>query len=431
MDDSHARELALSEVFGVMRTGLSYPRLLDLCRSYARPAFSHDPSPWVQAGFHQYLDSVEASFVCSLLQPQHEAILVNYIEYLAGDDWDRAEMLAKRLSNPASLVRYPPGLLDAVLGCALASSVGEYILRRLVFVLACEDVAAKLQEIVYHESPSPTEPPPTSKLVTVMCARGLSPEQIATQLNASPHTEWLDDMRVARKATSVYLDMGDETALGAHRLKARRKIGQCVAERILPRWRRCMSFAVGDLTDLLEANLYPSVSRLLAGYRRRDFDIKILDGANFDAQVRDFMQGYVTALFIARPHPLNSLLLIRDIDAGDMSHEEGQSLALSQVLRRIAPLIHEWEHWSHFRGSFEGVEAGGERYSFSLDRPNRMGSEVLAFLEEWRWTRLHLDDELWQNLAFLGDLPSVYFRTLAELTYYSVANERLSRLVIP
>ncbi len=176
---------------------------------------------------------------------------------------------------------------------------------------------------------------------------------------------------------------------------------------------------------MLEANPTPHVAHLLEDYRAGKFEIELLEESEFDRRIKEC--GKVIdcpdAYFIQKAPPEKSVILLRKFKIGDLKDMTERMEAFQNLLRLLPSLIHEWEHLRHFTGP--------NHYNASLDRANRMGSEMLSFLEQYSWIILHDNDRTLRGMNYLGDSLITYFRSMADATYYTRTNERLAREVIP
>ncbi len=432
IEDPSQRITAFQNIFSKMTRGSSYSSLVALNLQYASPPFQCRAIPQFSSEFSsRYLGSIPRSGPHSweAFGLRHSTLLLNYIEHVAGTNPERVRRLIQ-LYGEANY-RYPQDLIRSVLENALHSPIGERILERFTYILVTQDVAAKLHELRDLSSMRVDESIPTSQLVYEMSMRGMKLEKIAMALNGSIHTAYLDDMRIARKVTSFYRDLENGKNLPQKRIKAKQHIVKTFRNLILPRWQQGSNFTVQDLTDLLESNPSAITQEFMGAHRRGEFEIQIAEGAEFDRIVASWgkANNCTYSYFIQKPAPEKAVLLIRHFNPSE--HLQDPSDCIHQIVFRLHYMIHEWEHWRHFTGHFGKDEQGGTPYLASMDRGNRMGSEMLAYLEEHRWLTLHWGDEVYEYARLLGDPFIVHLRTLGDVTYYTKVNNQLAREIIP
>lgn len=430
------RNLILREVFHAMQRGLGYNELYLLASTYAKPDFQCSGTPQFSAGFAEaHLGNLPTQGAHSWenFKPQHRNLLLNYIEHVAGNNPIRAQRLIHVYGEVLNSSRYSRELIEEVLNHALQSPLGEYILRRFTFIVGTQDVAAKLYELRPLNSMLLDENIPTPRLIYEMCMRGMNVEKIAQTINGSMHTAYLEDIRIARKVTLFYRELVANTDLPNRRHERITQLATTFRAKVLPRWEKQKILSTQDLIDLLETNSSPHFQSFLEAYRKGNFEIQILEGSKFDQRVNaggvaiDCHDAYI----ILKPAPEKTQILLRRFEIGDIHNTSERDDAFNNILTLLPYLIHEWEHWRHFGGHYHGPETGGHPYNKSLNRENRMGSEMLSFLEENLWRTLHHHDQIFRNIVYFGDPIVTYFRSLADATYYTNINERLARELIP
>jgi hypothetical protein len=169
-----------------------------------------------------------------------------------------------------------------------------------------------------------------------------------------------------------------------------------------------------ELIELLETNMSPEMRSLGKAYEEGNLELEFLTDAEFDGILARWGKAHARHALFEQP---NRILLREYQRQGFASASE--EVAFLEVLERLKGAVHEWEHWRHTSGNFEGIEKGGKSIDLGLITPHeRLVSEMLAFLEQYRWSYKNFDDDFGAISRHLGQTPSQFFRNLADQAYF-------------
>src|SRR4030095_15592860 len=84
---------------------------------------------------------------------------------------------------------------------ARAHSQGKIALTHLLHVLYARDIPSKIRELRFETRKD------TLQKILSLHRQGMDPQKIAEEINGTYHTAYIDDMRLARKVVSVFLDV--------------------------------------------------------------------------------------------------------------------------------------------------------------------------------------------------------------------------------
>lgn len=339
----------------------------------------------------------------------HRILILNFIHRHEPNDPARARKMMAVFAEARRSAHYPAEAVDRVLEYARTSPFGHLAVRRLFHVLTAGDVAAKLWEI-----PDDPDTGETSALIRNWQALGRSAERMARDLAGTRHTAYLDDPRLARKVLSVYLDINRFPQAAASSRRRWIQLDQAIFNFVTSGRRPDAS----DLIELLETNLNPEMRSLARSWEEGRFRIEFLPDAVFDGLVSRWGQAKAGhAVFMEPDRILLRAWSPAFLRGGDTEAD------FQEIMERLKALVHEWEHWRHGGGRFEGVEKGGSPVELANPgRRERLVSEMMAHFEQYRWSFKNFDDDFGAVSSRLGQTPAMFFRGLADEAYFGAAN---------
>ncbi|MCC7345219.1 MAG: hypothetical protein IT573_09790, partial [Deltaproteobacteria bacterium] len=108
----------------------------------------------------------------------------------------------------------------------------------------------------------------------------------------------------------------------------------------------------------------------------------------------------------------------------DLGNEAGRRRAFAELMNRVKALAHEAEHWRHVTGNYFGTERASRPLQLAeASREERYVSEIMAYLEEFRWRARNLDADFWEISRRLGETLPVYLRGIADRSYFGAPNQ--------
>lgn len=313
--------------------------------------------------------------------------------------------------------RYEAKDIYKVLAYALRSPAGMLVFRRACQIFAVEDSPYKLKEITEGDHSE-------DKLGSIawMVNNGIDPQLVAHLMNGSSATAFIHDERLARKVVSVMMDV-EESLKNPHKVEeAKRR----VLDNVFAFLESGRPFTEEEMILLLEANTTPHIESLKRAWHSHAFQILIVDEAEFQEMASSLHapSDCGVAFFVPRTE-IEDLIVIKNIPRPNMQTHEGISRARDEVVMRLQALIHEWEHWKHRTGNYDEMEVGADPVIYSLDRHSRIVSEMMAYLEEERWTMTHYELSTWRDAARIGENLPMFLRNRADRSYYLGVNKRI------
>lgn len=427
------RNLSMHRLFGLLEQGCPPHAFGQFFRDLADGAHSVERLPPLEAAFQPGRTSVAAGSIALFragYSPEHQRLLLRWVRSLVPGN-PRAAAQVLQVLRQARETDYPPELVDQVVELARTHPFGLLILRRFLHVAAAQDLAAKLEEIPamlqwrYGDREA-------EHLVRAMHQSGMPAEQIAEQINRTRHTAYLNDLRFARKMVSVCLEVpADPKQAPLRRIvnqyRAHKHLSGDLAHRLLRR-----PFCASDLFHFLRATeAGPQAEQMERQWREGLFRIEVVPAAEFRMRVR--LASCDLSYFWMKPEDGGApLILLRQMEGLNPQDPLYTSRLLRECIHRARACLHEWEHWRHISGNYEGMERGGEPFlRNAVDRPSRYASEGMAYFEEERWGLFHDADNLSRDMArLMGINLATYYRHLADMTYYAETNERLARQLL-
>jgi len=294
------------------------------------------------------------------------------------------------------------------------------ILQRALHTFVLGDIPAKLRELRPQ-----TADRDLFSLIQNFRDLGWNSERIAHAINDTFHTGYLDDLRLARKVVSWASDVRPYLLDPGKRLAAFRNF----YETFLRIARERNTFGVAEYFRLLEANPHLEAESLRSAYRDGSLAIEILPPELYDQEAGPW-SGRSAALLdrFTYSGKTQERILIRDFPAVDLGTGDGLNKAFSAVAYRLNSLLHEFEHWRHFGGYYEGTETPSTPIPFrNISRHDRLVSETMSFLEEQRWSMRNLDVDYWQLAERRGESLALYYRNHADHWYFGRENRKKSR----
>ncbi|MFO1519893.1 MAG: hypothetical protein U1F57_09570 [bacterium] len=313
---------------------------------------------------------------------------------------------------------YDPRDIDQALRYARGHPFGKLILQRLFHVFALEDIPAKVREL------RPESREDTVEVVLRYLQNGVPSETVAEKINGTRHTAYIHDIRLARKTVSVMQEIArflPEPNLLRDLAKMR------LDQAILSFLKSNSPLTPSILIDLLKTNPLPWLARLEELYRADGIRLEIVPKNTLDEEAKKW--GAIDecdALFLcARHKDETDRILIMELPPPPPGDQDA-SFLYATLIHRLAALVHEFEHYRHTRGDYEGVE----KYSSPLilrniGREQRLVSEIMADLEEQRWRNRNIETDFWHIARRLGESLTVYLRNLNDMGYFGPANESL------
>jgi len=424
------RNLSMHRLFGIMEQACPPHAFGQLFRDLADGAHSAERLPPLEAAFQAGRPGASPGNVALFragYSPEHQRLLLRWVRSLVPGN-PRAAVQILQVLRQARETDYPPELVDQVVELARTHPLGLLILRRFLHVAAAQDVAAKLEEIPamlqwrYGDREA-------EHLVRAMNQSGMPPEQIAQQINRSRHTAYLNDLRFARKMVSVCLEVPADPKQAAMRrivnqYRAQKHIAGDLAHRVHRR-----PFCASDLFQFLRATEGGAqAEQMERQWREGLFRIEIVPETEFRTRVR--LASCDLSYFWMKPEDGGApLILLRQMEGLDSQDPLYTARLLRECIHRARACLHEWEHWRHISGNYEGMERGGEPFlRNALGRGSRYASEGMAYFEEERWGLFHDSDNLSRDMSrLMGINLATYYRHLADMTYYAETNESLAR----
>ncbi|GEM_PF-3428451 len=345
--------------------------------------------------------------------------MLNLIYELAPQDGALASRWIQIIGQARSSGRYSPSDIDAALARARENPFGQLMLWRILQVFAVEEEGSKLKELSGLSSflDFPIN-------IRQAIELGEAPELIARRINATTHTAFINDLRLARKFVVFALDTEERSRYPLKQEAFKYAFDAAFFELI----RSTPTIQVEHLMKLVNLHSSGQTRLFERQWREEEFEIEMLSAEEFDALLSRWgmVSDCENTLFEARGPLQKDRIILRALPDFDLSTELGVQQAYMEILTRVIGLIHEWEHWRHFSGNYSGIETGSEPIAWgSLGRKERIISEVMAYLEEQRFRARGIDADLWEISRRMGIGPVAYLRNQAEMSYFGEVNQRL------
>ena len=419
-EHEYLREYRLGKVLQSMEDGITHKDVLRLIDEFGYAQGYDLPHSREQHALY------EIEYVASALESwgdfysaKEQDILLHFMFKSAAENADVVERMVYVFSGAVQKGRYPPRDIHQALAYAHNHPLGFLVLQRIFQIFAVEDSSCKLREIFEGESSQDS----TSTL-TKTIASGAAPQLVVQLINGSRTTAFIRDERLARKVVSVLQDVWESVENPFKVKQARRKI----FERAWEFLESNRPLTPDEMIWIMEANPTPQVELLKEALRENRFDIKIVSEEKFQETLEtlSLLPDTTQAFFVGRKVSGRDLVVIKELPAIDMISVEGKIKASHEIFSRIFSLIHEWEHWRHSNGNYQGIEVGAQPVLLSsFNRHERIVGEIMAFLEEERWKNINFETETWKKAKMLGENWVMFLRNLADRSYYERTNQRL------
>lgn len=400
-------------VFQVMEKGLSRPNLYQLINLYSNsPELNTSTTAQYSHTFWQD-HGKEAALAWQDFRDNDKVMLFNYIYQASlGDSRDASVMIQLFRKARVSGI-YDPVHLEAALDLAQSHPLGKLVLQRLLHIFMIQDRPEKLKELA--------EPSWRPDLMAQFRHWRSQPEAdplwIAQKIRGTQYTAYLDDIHLARKIVSVLGDVDEYHAQPNLRYEATKKL-----QRAIERWIDTKKpLEAINLLNLLETNSSPQTKAIMFNWIYKDLEIEIVPPQQFKELFEKWgmVDTYNVGLFRqASRQGEKGRIYILDMPDIDTSKPEGALLAKTEIARRLIGLVHEWEHWRHSSGIYDGMKALGPPLSLKNMSPKeRLVSEILSLFEEERMRNRNRDVDRWVVAARLGHNIITYLQDVAESAY--------------
>ncbi len=415
--DGPYRNQVLQAIFGGMEGGRSREHWLRLSEGLGEggePNLFAEPL-YTEGFWRTHGDLAGAAW--ANYRPQDHVALFNFAYRNSAGLNRQAERIIRTFGTGREDPRYPAAQIDRALEIAREMPQGELVLQRLHDIFAVQDSPAKLFEL----SRAPGSNPKLSQILHRL-HQGRTRESLAFEINGSSHTAYLHDVRLARKVLAVMEDVApylhDPALREANKARLVKAFETWAAE--------SRDLAAGDLFRFLEINSSPVTEALMLAWMARKFDVELVPAAEFDRRVAAWGKTRDCDLSIFFPHGGERggpLILIKAPEL-DLGNEAGRKRAFAELMNRVKALAHEAEHWRHVTGNFFGTERGSRPLRLAeANREERYVSEIMAYLEEFRWRARNLDADFWEISRRLGETLPVYLRGMADRSYFAASNQ--------
>ena len=256
---------------------------------------------------------------------------------------------------------------------------------------------------------------PTYQYLQKLARHGYAPEQLAKQINGTRYTAYINDMRLARKVVSVCSDMELYIKEPQRRTWATNLLGDAIKKLI----RLERTLGVEELFVLLQIIPDPHIRAIRENWLDRQFNIEILSPTEFNALVANWDGPPIKySLFIQGGATQRDRIVIRQLPLLKLESHAAEQVAFEEITMRLVGLVHEAEHWRHTSGHYQWDEAASERIDLNgISYHDRMVSELMANLEEYRWRVRHLDNMVYELARRTGQTLALHFRELHEIAY--------------
>lgn len=412
-DSPVSRIPAIQRIFDAMEAGLQPFDLNTWVRFYAGPELRAPTEPQMSRGFlHRHFH--EAAQAWQDYRDQDKVMLFNFVEQASLGNSLESSVLIQLFHKARVSGLYSVVDLEAALQQAAEHPLGKVILHRLAKIIAVEDIGEKIRDLGRPETPRGNL---LEDYRSWRFDEGLTLHLITERLRGSPHLALMEDAALSRKVVSVLQDVDEFHQRPALRHRAAARLQQAI-EAFLD---RAKPLEVADLLNLLETNSSPQTKAILFGWMQKDFEIEIIPKATFEQWIQAWgrVEHYNAALFHQGVGGEKGRIFIMEMPPLDLSSEPGRLQANMELSRRMIGLVHEWEHWRHSSGKYEGIESASAPISMeNMTRNQRLVSEMMSLMEEERWRGRNRDIDRWHLASRIGQSVLQYMRDLAERSYY-------------
>ncbi len=353
---------------------------------------------------------------------QHRIQLFNFVYQTAGEHQQRAHRMIELFGQGRRDLRYHSFDLESALDFAAFHPFGKLALQRILHVFATGDIPEKITEIAAI-TPHPEILEHLGQLTLLKPGVVQNPEALALEINGTYHTGFFNDVRLSRKILAATYETLPYRLHPAKMEKAKQAL-ETKLEAFLETGRR---FDRDGILFLM--GIDPDPAQRPQGQNWTNL-VEVLPDAEFEQLVKRWGQAHDCniSLFVREKIPGGrQRILIRAMPSLDHSTPEGKARAYSEMINRLKGVVHETEHWRHFNGFFEGIEAPSKPLILSnISRMERLVSEIMAMLAESSWRMKNVDNDMAEIGRRLGLNLPLYLRNIADYTYNSRENERVS-----
>lgn len=403
---------AMRSIFEVFERGFSRVDSFELLERYT----SHPTSPLLDnpiydVRFHE-LHSELATEAWRNFRPRDIVPLFNHVYEEAGSQAIKADKMIETLGSGRSHNSpYFATEIDGSLDYARTMAYGGLVLRRLGHILEAGDHPSKLSEISSEPQKIPTE-----RYIDALFKNGHNYEQIAELLNGSVHTAYFNDRRLADTVVSVYREVTPYLRIPRLREENKARLVQSFLDHAATH----RDAGEYDLFRFLRAGRFGKSEFFEQAWRNGAFKVEILPDHEFQRQVQAWGRAKEcewTFFRKGRGRGEQDRILIREMPPLDISSHAHREASFSELLWRLRGFVHELEHWRHFSGAGENGPVA-PFLLLGISREERLITEIMAHMEEFRWRAMNSDDHFLHLARRLGDSVPLYLRNVAEQNYY-------------
>ncbi len=417
-NDAGRRNHDMQRIFAGLEMGLTRSNLQNLLLQFSvEPGLSAHPEILYTETFWSHHS--KAAMAAWEGYREKDILLLFNFAYLhsRGNEVQAAEII-RTFGEGRRDGRYSVAELDAVLDLAARHPLGDLVLQRLHSIFAVRDVPAKITDMATESSPIAT-----SDLIYNFGQMGLGPDAIALRINGTEHTAYLNDLRLARKVVSVFQEIQEHLANPELTEAGRKQWVQSFKSFTRSGIPLHPSHLVGWLGLQKDPISLQHAEMLTHG----GVDIQLVTPESFQGFLKDWGKTHGTQLAVTelrRHRGERDRILIPQLPPFNLATTEGMDRAFSELIGRVQSLAHEAEHWRHGNGYFMGIESASHPVLLTgISRQERLVSEVMAYLEEFRWRIKNCDRDYLEISWRLGETLPSYLRNLADRQYYLKANE--------
>lgn len=402
---------AMRSIYEVFERGFSRVDSFELLERYtSHPTSPLQEKPTYDARFHEQHSELAAE-AWRNFRPQDIVPLFNHVYQEAGLQGVKADKLIETFaSGRKEDSPYFASEIDGSLDYARTVLYGDLVLRRLGHILEAGDHPSKLSEISSEPQKMPTE-----RYVDELFKNGYSYPEIAKLINGSVHTAYFNDLRLADTVVSVYREVIPYLRIPRLREENKARLIQAFID-------HAATHRFADESDLfrwLRAGRFSKADFFERAWREGDFKVEILPNPEFRRQVQAWGKSRECEWTFFRQGRGNEpdRILIREMPQLDISSHATREASFSEVMWRLRGFVHELEHWRHFSGASETGPVA-PFLLLGISREERLITEIMAHMEEFRWRAINSDDHFLHLARRLGDSLPLYLRNVAEQNYY-------------
>jgi len=422
-ENLNRRHQGFTALFGAMEQGLTRPALELL--------FSHHGSlkDWRSDVFPRFPGVFIKRFEETLVREledyslRQKVQILNFLHQEFSENPLKAQRALEFFGEAARSGRYDFSHIEPAFQYARFTPFGRLILRRMLLIFATEDIPAKLEEL----KPSPDHN--TLALAREAAHHGIDLPTLALTINGTRHTAYLRDQRLALKWVAIMAEMAGYFELSLEERQLYRRRFHHTIQNFL---RSGALLTPERLMDLIHTNATPQTQRIRERWAKGDFEVRFATDAEMDALLSRWKQvgREISHLFYRgegdRPHQV----LLRLFSAPNPPLSPDSYARQTQLIHHARGLIHETEHWSHFTGQFEGIEAGGKSFPIlQLGREARLATEIMALLSDNAWMTRNVTETDWEIARRMGLNLPLYYRAIADHGYFGRTNHRLAKIL--